>query len=177
MFWMQSLTAGEAAVKPSRLPTILLDGPSGFCWDCFQNIRVQQKSDAGWKYSQCFFPSLLNKTWANRSVVTKVVFLSCCDCTCTKMLLTKKRILQSKSQNPWILLTIQYWREQYLTQRNVPKHKSQTHRKKQTALAAESSEFSFSQAGKLRLISVEFTKIDLFAPVNLWHNESSQVLK
>ena len=80
--------------KTLQTPNNPIRRPTGSCRDCFQNVRVQRESDAGWKYSHRFSFSLslslslllllLNKTWANGSVVTELVFLSCCNCTCFK---------------------------------------------------------------------------------------------
>lgn len=92
--------------NPIRRPTPLHSFPK-----CKSAARIRCRLEV---LPQVPFFSLLHKTWANRSVVTGLVFLSCCNCTCFKTLVPKKWILQSRSQNPRILLTTLDWREQYL---------------------------------------------------------------
>lgn len=41
--------------KTLQTPNNPIRRPTGSCGDCFQNVRVQRESDAGWKYSHRFF--------------------------------------------------------------------------------------------------------------------------
>lgn len=119
--------------NPIRRPTLLHLFPK-----CKSAARIRCRLEV--LPQVLFFSFLLDKTWANRSVVTELVFLSCCNCTCFKRLVPKKWILQSKSQNPRILLTTLDWREQHLAHKRSLLLQPNT--QNTNASTAESSKFS-----------------------------------
>lgn len=111
VFWMQTYHGTKTLQTPNnpiRRPNRILQG---LFPDCKSAERLRCRPAA---LTQVFLFLLLNKTWANGSVVTQLAFSTAATALILKTLVPKKLIPQSKSQNPWILLTTRDWREQQL---------------------------------------------------------------
>lgn len=117
-------------------------------YECSENQMQARSIPTGCFF---FFLLLLNKTWANRSVVTELVFLSCCNCTRFK----KRLFPRNEFYKANLKIPESSW--PHGTEGNNTSHReicsfSQTHKiqihpERQSASTAESRELSDALTG------------------------------
>lgn len=120
----------------------------------------KNQMQAGSTPTGSLFFLVLNKTWANGSVVTELVFLSCYNCACFKMLGPTNEFYKANLKIPessWPHGT----EGNNTSHREIcsfsQTHKIQIHPKRQNASTAESSAFADGLTG--RQTASDFTKM------------------